>query len=131
MKRSLVRKITWYYLAVALLVFGIVPKVDAGFSPTDVKAVIEQNRAADIEKVQKVLEIKMVSERLSQLGFTSDEIKARLNGMSDEQIHQLAQTLDDLKVGGDLGWGIVFILVIVILIVAAYLMATGKKVMVK
>ena len=59
----------------------------------------------------------MVSERLRQLGFTQEEIQARLGQLSDQQIHQLALNLDEVKVGGD-GLGVVIaVLVIAILVV--------------
>jgi hypothetical protein len=40
-------------------------------------------------------------QRLADLGFSADEITARLSELSDEQIHYFASKLDDLKVGGD------------------------------
>ena len=58
-------------------------------------------RASNLDKVQKFLEMKMVRERLKNLGFTPEEIQGKLNDLSDPQLHQLAMKMDDLKVGGE------------------------------
>jgi len=59
----------------------------------------------------------MVNEKLKELGFTQEEIQGRLDQLSDQEIHQVALNLDELKVGGN-GLGIVIgILVIAILVV--------------
>jgi len=93
-----------------------------------VVAMSQTDRAADIEKVQKALETKMVRERLEQLGFTQEEIQGKLSGLSDQQLHQLALQIDDVKTGGlD---AIIFLLVIVIIIVL-FLQLAGKKVVVE
>jgi len=117
------------YCVVAVFVMGIVPRVYAGFSPSDVVALPESDRSADLGKIQKMLEMKMVQERLKQLGFSEDEIQRRLEQLSDQQIHQLAQTLDQLKVGGDGGGVIVFLLVVALIVVLIFWL-TGSKVVV-
>jgi hypothetical protein len=110
-------KILACYLAVSIFVIGVVQKVYAGFSPSETVAVTTFDRTEDLQKIQTVLESKMVSERLRQLGFMQDEIQARLCQLSDEQIHQLALNLDEVNVGGD-GLGVVIaVLVIAILVV--------------
>jgi hypothetical protein len=110
-------KILACYLAVSIFVIGVVQKVYAGFSPSEGVAVTTLDRAEDLQKIQKILESKMVSERLRQLGFTQEEIQARLGQLSDQQIHELALNLDELKAGGD-GFGVVIaVLVIAILVV--------------
>jgi hypothetical protein len=101
----------------AMFVIGIVPRVYAGFSPSEVTGLLPVDRASDLQKIQEVIEMKMISERLRQLGLTPDEIQKRLGLLSDQQVHQLALQLDELKVGGN-GLGIVIaILVIAILVV--------------
>jgi hypothetical protein len=121
------RKCLSCYLVVAIFVMGIVPRVYAGFSPSEAVALPQFDRSADLEKIQKMLEMKMVQERLKQLGFSEDEIQSRLGQLSDQQIHQLAQTLDQLKVGGD-GGGVIIFLLLVALIVVLVLYLTGTKV---
>jgi hypothetical protein len=75
-----------------------------------------------------VLETKLVKQRLQDLRFTPDEVSARLAQLSDEQIHQLAQRLDDLRVGQD-GWSVFFgILAVVALVIIIYYLVTHKVV---
>jgi glucan phosphoethanolaminetransferase (alkaline phosphatase superfamily) len=110
-------KILACYLVVAVFAIGFAQKVYAGFSPSEVVNASAFDRAEDLQKIQKVLELKMVSEKLKELGFTQEEIQERLDQLSDEQIHQVALNLDELKVGGN-GFGIIIgLLVIAILVV--------------
>jgi hypothetical protein len=110
-------KILACYLAVAIFAIGVVQKVYAGFSPSEVVNISTFDRGEDLKKIQKVLELRMVSERLKEFGFTHEEIQARLDQLSDEEIHQFALSLGELKVGGD-GLGVVIaVLVIAILVV--------------
>ena len=115
------------YCVLAVFVIGLVPRVYAGFSPSEVVALPESDRSADLGKIQKMLEMKMVQERLKQLGFSDDEIQSRLGQSNDQQIHQLAQTLDQLRVGGD-GGGVIIVLLLVAFIVVLVLYLTGTRV---
>jgi hypothetical protein len=90
----------------------------------------QADRQADIQKIQKVLEVKMVSERLKALGFTHNEIQTRLSQLNDQQIHQMAQKLDELNVGGDGGEVIIALLVIAILVIIIYYLL-GHRVVIK
>lgn len=119
------------YLVLAMFVIGITPRVYAGFSPSEAISILTDDRSADLGKIRKVLEMKMVQERLKEFGFTPDEIEKKLSQLSDSQIHQLALNLDELKVGGS-AW--VWVLVIVILIaigVVVYFYVTGHRVVIE
>jgi hypothetical protein len=121
------KQISWY-LVVAMFIIGIAPRVDAGLSPSEIIALSQTDRSADITKIQKVLELKAVSERLTQLGLAQEEIKNRLDQLSDRQIHQAALQLDDLKVGqGDI-FGIVIALLVIAILLVILLNLTGRKV---
>jgi hypothetical protein len=115
------------YCVLAVLMMALVPRVHAGFSPSQVVALPESDRTADLGRIQKMLEIKMVQERLRQLGFSQDEIQSRLELLSDHQIHGLAQTLDQLRVGGD-GGAVIIVLLLAALVVVLVLYLTGTKV---
>jgi hypothetical protein len=129
MKRRLTKWVTWYMLLVMFLI-GITPKVYAGFSPSEDVLLSPTNRAVDLQKVQKVLESKMIRERLRQLGFTEEGIQNRLMQLSDEQIHRLALKLDELTVAGDTGEAILIVLLIaVIVVLVLYIM--GYRVILK
>ena len=116
MKKKMAKWVGWYMVAVMFLI-GITPRVDAAFSPTEVLPLLQSDRQSDIQKIQKVLEVKMVFERLKSFGFTQDEIQARLNQLNDQQIHLMAQKLDELNVGGDGGEVVIAILLLAILVV--------------
>ncbi len=117
------------YCVVAVFLMGIVPRVYAGFSPSDMVPLAEFDRSADLVKIQELLESKMIRERLAQLGFSQDEIQSRLGQLSDSQIHQLALQLDELRAGGN-GEGVIIFLLIVALIVVLVIWLTGSKVVV-
>ena len=116
MKNKTVVKALCCYLAVALLVIGIAEKSYAGFSPSEVMNLSPFERTVDLKKIQTALETKVVSEKLTQLGFNKDEIQSRLHQLSDQQLHKVALQFDQLKVGGD-GGIVIAILVIAILVV--------------
>lgn len=106
MKNSFM-KIIASYLAIAMFVIGIVPRVYAGFLPSEALVLNGFDRAADLRIIQKALEQKIVQNRLAVLGFSQEEIQQRLPQLTDEQIHSLAQNIDQLNVGrgGQYGQG--------------------------
>ena len=123
------RYITWY-LVIAMCIIGIVPRVEGAFIPSEAIELATIDREKDLGKIQTLLETKLIQQRLKDFGFTAEEIKARLSELSDQQIHSIAQKLDDMRVGQD-GLGVVIaILVIVILVIVLINLTTGKKVIV-
>ncbi|MFH1082411.1 MAG: PA2779 family protein [Pseudomonadota bacterium] len=124
------KQVAWY-LVFTMFIIGIVPRVEAGFAPSEIVALAKVDRAADLEGIQKVLETKIIKERLEKLGFTQDEISNRLSQLSDWQIHQLALQLDDLKVGGDSGLGIVIALLVILILFVILIQLSGRRVVVK
>jgi len=121
------KQISWY-LVVAMFIIGIAPHADAGLAPSEIIALSQTDRAADLGKIQKVLELKAVSERLTQLGFAQNEIKNRLDQLSDQQIHQAALQLDDLKVGQGDALGLIIALLVIAILIVILLKLTGRKV---
>jgi hypothetical protein len=115
------------YLVVAMFVIGIVPNVDAGLSPSEVIILSQTERTSDLQKIQEILETKMIRTRLEQLGFSQDEIQARVTQLNDQQIHQLALNLDKMKVGGD-ALGVVVVLLLLGIFVLLYLEYSGRRV---
>ncbi len=122
------KPISWY-LVFAMFLISIVPKVEAGFVDSDLSALSGIDRTKDIETIQKVLEMKAIKQRLENLGFTQEEINNRLSQLDDEQIHQLAIQLDELRVGGD-GLGVVIALLVIVILVVILLQITGRRVIV-
>jgi hypothetical protein len=95
MKKPFMKHVTWY-LVVAMFVIGITPRVYAGFSASEVVGFSAIDRASDLGKIQNAIETKRIGERLKQIGLTPDEIQKKLSQLGDQQIHQLAQQLDEL-----------------------------------
>jgi len=87
-------------------------------------------RSADQAKVQAALESSVIKQRLMDFGLTPEETTARLNKLSDEQVHRLATNTDAVQAGGDALGDVVLILVIV-LIVIVILELTGHHVIMK
>jgi hypothetical protein len=113
------------YLVVAMFVLGITPRLYAGFSPSEAVSILPSDRSSDLEKIRKVLEMKMLRERLKNFGFTPEEIEKKLLQLDDQQIHQLALSLDELKVGGNVWvWTLVILLLIAIGVIV-YLVVTS------
>ncbi len=115
MNEPLCRKVVCC-LVVAFFFLGAVPKVEAGFVPSTTSTVSDSTRLADIDKIQRALETKVIKDKLEKLGLTSEEIQTRVNSLSDAQVHQLALKVDDINTGGDALGVIVVILVIAILV---------------
>ncbi|HYA32208.1 MAG TPA: PA2779 family protein [Thermodesulfovibrionales bacterium] len=129
MRIPFVRQISWY-LVVAMFLIGVAPRLDAAMAPSELIAVSQFDRAAELQQIQRVLETKVVKERLEKLGFTSEEIRAKFDALSDHQIHQLAQQIDDLRVGKDAALGVIIALVVIAVLVVVFLQLSGRKVVV-
>ncbi len=129
MKKPFRKWIIWY-LVIAMFVIGITPRVYASFSPSEVIG-LSQERSSDLQKVQKFLEMKMVGERLKEYGFARDEIKARIDQLSDQQIHQLALKIDDIKVAADDGLGIIVAILVIAILVVILILLLDHRVVVK
>jgi len=71
------------------------------------------------------VENKIVIEKLRAHGLDEGEIRAKLSGLSDEQLHLLAQASDRALAGGDVivisVGGLIIIVAIVIVILALFL----------
>jgi hypothetical protein len=98
-------------------------------APTAPEAVSNWNRVTDLQTIQRVLETKIVQQRLQDWGLMADEIEARLSQLSDEQVHQMATQLDALIPGGELGLIILLLVIAIIVVLVLYL--TGNKVVVE
>ena len=115
------------YLVVATTVLTLPIEGWAMFIPAGETA---SSRQADIDAIQKTLESTVVKQRLTELGLSSGEALARVNMLSDEQIHQVASNLDSLQAGAD-GAGVLIFLLLVAIIVVVILQASGRRIIVK
>ena len=119
------------YLVVVTFIIGITPRVYAGFSPSEVVGFSPIDRGSDLARIQNAIETKMIGERLKQIGLTPDEIQKRLGQLSDQQIHQLALQLDELKVGGNGGWAILAIIIVLAAIAVLVIYLSGHEVVIQ
>jgi hypothetical protein len=74
------------------------------------------DRAADLAKIQKTLESKVLQQRLMDYGLSPENALAKINGLSDGQIHLLAAKIDSLQAGGMRNSDFIIILLLIILI---------------
>jgi hypothetical protein len=113
-------------LVVLMGIFSVVPRIEASFVQSD-ESFAASARHKDMAMVQKVLEQKLVRERLKALGYGDQEINSRLDQLSDDELHQFATQLDSLTPGGStLGWILVLALVII-----AVLYFTNKRIIIQ
>ena len=115
------------YLIVATFIMTLPAQGWAMFIPSVGTASV---READMSKIQRALESTMIKQRLADFGLSSEEVKTRLNTLSDEQIHQFAGNLDSLQAGADGVDALIFLLLVAIVVVLI-LQLTGHKVIVK
>ena len=103
--------ITWVPQGVAMLAPATPATSETGSDP----------RAEDLQSIQRVLEDKLVQQRLEDFGLTPEEVNAKLAGLSDSQLHQMASQLDALMPGGQIGLLVTVLLVLVIVILLVIL----------
>ena len=77
----------------------------------------QPDRAGDLARVQRTLELKTVQQRLQDHGLTTDEAMVRIGKLSDEQLHLFAANTDAVQAGGDVLLEIFLIAAIVVLII--------------
>ncbi len=106
--RSLYIKPVALYLTAALLaVSTFAGPAEAMFVPAappqDAAAAAKTtaDRAADLARIQTALESKIVRQKLLDYGLSPEETLARINGLSDSQIHELAAHTGQIQAGGD------------------------------
>lgn len=87
-------------------------------------------RAAEIKKIQVGLENELVRAKLIAYGLTADEVNQKLDQMTDEQIHLLAQASDDILAGGN-GVGLVIGILVIILLVVLIIKLMDKTVVIR
>ncbi len=131
MRTPMKKCIIWYLVCGGNVYHRHYPQGLRGVFPFRGHSPFLAERSSDLQKIQKFLEIKMVRERLKELGLSPDEIQARLNQFSDPQIHQLALQLDDLKVAGDDFLGVIILLLVIAVLVVLLIQLTGHKIVIK
>ena len=105
-------RVCWPVLVAYLFIAIIPPNADAFLAQSRLSTgEIVSERSADITSIQTALENKVVTQRLADYGLTPEEVDAKLDSLSDEQLHQLA------SLSGDVGGGMVGVVIAVLLVI--------------
>ncbi len=118
-------------LAMYLLCLSGTPAVAGMIGSVTSRSTFNQDtKRHELNIIQRALENELVKAKFEAFGLTPDEIQAKLQGLSDEQIHLLAQASDNVLAGADGGEVVIAVLLIILLILLImYLM--GHRVVVK
>ncbi len=84
-------------------------------------------RDIDEGKVRRMLENKIVAERLKSYGLSKEEVATKIDKMSDEQVHQLASLADKLPAGGD-GAATAAVIVLVVFVMAILILIVLRRI---
>lgn len=90
-------------------------------------ASISTSRATDIASISAILSRQIVKNKLKNLGLSEDRVMARLENLSDNELHRLALRVNKIHAGGD-GGGIALALVLIVLIIVAILYFTDRAI---
>ena len=129
MKKAFAKSVACYVIA-GFFLMSIVPRVDAAFFPSEMIPSSQQNAGLDLQHIRKTLETKMIRERLNQLGFSEDEIQVKLSNLDDQQLHQVALSIDDLKTAGN-GFEVLVILFLIAILIGVWFHVSGKRLVVQ
>lgn len=127
---------SWYFkqialvLAFTMLAIGAIPAKSMAFVVGSDAVVAEHSREADIARIQRVLESKLVSDKLSEAGLSQDEINGRMTQLSDEEVHSFASQLESVYPGGD-GLGVVIGLLVIVILVIVILKLMDRKIIIR
>ena len=81
-------------------------------------------------RIQKALETEIVKARLEAYGLTPAEARERLQDLTDEQLHLMAQASDRVLAGGD-GTGVVVAVLVIVLLVLLILYVQKKTIVIR
>ena len=124
-KRFFFNRVFICYLTVAFSILSFASSAPAMFIPSAPEGDGTSYREMDLQTIQKFLESKLVQHKLSELGFTTDEIQARLHQLDDEQLHQVAGQINALGPGGDSAAGWIIAALLLGLVIFLILELTG------
>ena len=97
-------------------------------APGDVASAghLSADRAQDLARVEAALESKIIRQKLMDYGLSPDEAMARVNALSDQQLHELAADTDSIQAGGDLGGFLVGLVIVAALVVVLVFLLQGR-----
>lgn len=131
-QRLIGRTMIWL-LVITTLVMGLHPPETVAMLAPSISTATESSsdphRIADLQKIQTLLESKVVRQRLEDFGVSSEEINANLAGLSDDQLHQFATEIDAIIPAGD-GLGIVIALLVIAILVVVLVYLLNHRIVI-
>jgi Flp pilus assembly protein TadB len=128
MLKKTIFKLLSIYLVLAMALITMPAQAWAMFIPNETTPNV---RLTDMSSIQKTLESSIVKQRLMDYGLSSEEAMAKINKLSDEQVHQFASRIDSLQAGADDGVDALIILLLVAILVILILEVSGHRVIVR
>jgi hypothetical protein len=132
---AIVRKAGWFVVvAVAMAgwmgVLGTLQGVaEAGVIASRLPE--SSDRPSDMAKVQSLLENRIVVQKLVDYGVSPEEAKAKVQSMSDKDLHRLASLTDRVAAGSDDALGILIGIAILIILIIVILKLMNKDVVIR
>jgi hypothetical protein len=104
----------------------------AGLAPSRASGVTEVRsvRDADLIAVQRMLEHKIVVQKLRDYGVRPEQARLRVASLSDQELHQLASASKGLPSGGD-GTGTLIGILIIVILVIVILKLLNKEIVIR
>jgi parvulin-like peptidyl-prolyl isomerase len=87
---------------------------------------MSEDRAADLARVQPVLESRIIQQKLVDYGLSPDEAMARVNMLSNAQLHELAARTDAVQAGGHGADLLVDLVIVAVLVVVLVFVLQGR-----
>jgi hypothetical protein len=105
----------------------------AGLAPsrTSGATTIASARDADMVVARRVLENKIVGQKLQDYGVAAADAQIKLASMSDRDLHTLARAAKGLPSGGDGATGAIIGVLVVVILVIVILRLTNRQVIVR
>ncbi len=109
----------WISLVAVLFAHSVIPEpAEAMFVPSTPHSQTTplSGREADMATIQKTLESKTLQQRLVDYGLSPESAFAKINDLSDEQVHFLAKNIEALQAGGMSSSSIIIILLLILIV---------------
>lgn len=104
-----------YVIAVGVLALSVhLPAAHAAIIGTEAVVSAQQARL-DRSRVQDLLSRAEVKQRLRAAGVDPKQVAARVNALTDNEVHQLAARIDQLPAGGDALGVLVFVFIVLLI----------------
>lgn len=106
-------------LLIAFLVLGSLPAVAAAPAPASslvsTQDVLQSDQVrSDRERINEILARQDVQEQLVAQGVDPADVEARVAALSDEEVSQMAEHLEELPAGASIVGALVFIFVVLL-----------------